>query len=443
MTTPRRVLLVTYHFPPAAEVGALRGEKFAKYLPEFGWRAHVLTVARGAARGAATTETADVERTAVWPGPRDLYQALRARRARPAGAAAPAMDASDRPFEDKDAAAPGAAAMLKRAALSLLWWPDEVSGWWPPAVLAGRRLLRRHRFDALITTGPPHTAHLVGLALARPGLPWIADLRDPWAGNPGKPRIIRSALSDALDRRGERAVLARASAIVVGTERFRAELARRHPDLAGRLHLIPAGVDAADFDGIPRVPPEKFTVAHIGELYYRRSPEPLFAGLGALVREHAVPREEVEVLLAGMCRDGIDAAALARRHGIDDLLRLRGQVPRRQALELMMSAGALVLLAQAQPLQVPAKAFEYVAAGAPIIAVTGDGATSDLIGETGAGWVVAPDDVRGMRAALLGAYGEWRRRRAGEPAACPETARRFDRRQLTGRLAALLDGGRG
>lgn len=444
-SSSRRVLLVTYHFPPDPEVGALRGEKFMKYLPEFGWGPHVLTVAPryyGMAAGPVGTATAGIERTALWPSPRAAYLALRrlGPRGRAPDGGRPAVEADDPSFEDKDVATPGVRARLRRTVMSLLWWPDDAIGWWAPAVAAGRRVIRRHRFDALVTTGPPHTAHLVGLALARRGMRWIVDLRDPWVDNPGKPRFIRSALSDGLDRRSERAVLTRASAILVGTARFRSVLARRYPELAARIHLLPAGVDPADFDGISRVPAHKFTVAHIGELYYRRSPEPLFAGLGALIRERAVPRDEVEVLLAGPCRDGIDAPALARRHGIEDLVRLPGRVPRREALQLMASAGALVLLAQGQPLQVPAKAFEYVAAGAPIIAVTGEGATSDLIGETGAGWVVAPDDEAGMRAALLGAYTEWRRRSAGGVEACPDGARRFDRRRLTGQLAALLEG---
>ena len=93
-------------------------------------------------------------------------------------------------------------------------------------------------------------------------------------------------------------------------------------------------------------------------------------------------------------------------------------------------------------MQLPAKAFEYWAAGSPIIAVTGDGATSDFIREAKAGWVVAPDDAAGMRAALLSAYRDWRGRRDGTADARPVLDQRFDRRELTGRLAALLEGAR-
>ena len=438
MTAEQRVLLVTYHFPPDQEVGALRGEKFVKHLPEYGWRPQVLTVDP---RCYGFTGTASplrgVERTAVWPNLRDAYRAARTLAVRRAPG-----DPKDASFEEQDRQAPGPVAALKRTLRSLLCWPDHAVGWWPPAVLASRRLMRQARYEALITTGPPHIAHLVGLALSRRDVRWIVDLRDPWVDNPGKPRSARSGISDELDRRSERAVLTRAAAIIVGTDRFRLEIVRRYPELSSRVHVIPAGVDPDDFSGISRVPARKFTVAHFGELYYRRSPEPLFAGLSTLVHEGAVRRDELEIILAGEIRDGIDATALAERAGLAELVRLPGLLPRRQALQLMASSGALVLLAQAQPLQLPAKAFEYWAAGPPIIAVTGDGATSDFIRETNAGWVVAPDDAGGMRAALLSAYRDWRGRWDGTPGARPVLDQRFDRRELTGRLATLLEGTR-
>jgi glycosyltransferase involved in cell wall biosynthesis len=281
------------------------------------------------------------------------------------------------------------------------------------------------------------------LALARRGVRWIVDLRDPWVDNPGRPPSIRSGISDALDRRSERTILKRATAVVVGTDRLRIDIVRRHPELVGRVHVIPAGVDADDFERISRAPAEKFRVAHFGEVYHFRSPEPVFAALSAVVREGRIPRGELEIMFAGEIHDvhpDIDAAA--RRGDIIDLMRLPGFVPRRQALQLMASAGALILLAQAQPLQVPSKTFEYLAAGPPIIALAGDGATADLIRQAKAGWVVAPGDHEGIRTALLTAYADWRRRLHEGVSARPVLDARFDRRELTGHLASLLDGER-
>src|SRR2546429_257542 len=112
---------------------------------------------------------------------------------------------------------------------ALRGWPDHTVGWWPRAVLAGRRFRRQARYRALIPPAPPHTAHLVGLALSRRDVRWIVDLRDPWVDNPGKPRSARSGISDELDRRSDRAVLTPAAPITVGTTRFRLETVRAHP----------------------------------------------------------------------------------------------------------------------------------------------------------------------------------------------------------------------
>lgn len=442
-TTERRVLLVTYHYPPDQEVGALRGEKLVKYLPEYGWRPDVLTVdPRHYDHAHPASMVPGIARTRVLPTSRELYARLRRWYLRRSGGDA-AMGVGlgqDVPFVSKSGDHPGLFAAVKRTVLSIAWWPDCASGWWGPAVVAGRRLMRTCRYAGLITTGPPHTAHLVGLALRRRGLRWIVDLRDPWVRNPGTPGAISSAASDALDRWCERAVLERADAIVVGTDWLQDEVAGRYPHLADRLHVIPAGIDTEDFAGISRTPADKFRVAHLGSLYFHRSPGILFAALEELLADGTLARDQTEIVLAGECSDGIDPVGLARRHGLDDLLRLPGLIPRAEALAVMASAGALVLFAQRQPLQVPAKLYEYLAAGPPVIAVADPGATADLVAQSGRGWVVGPSDRAAMRRALLVAHGRWRQRHDSGDQGPPSIAASLDRRLLTGHLVALMEG---
>ena len=428
----RRVLVVTYHYPPSPAVGALRPAKFVKYLPDYGWDPIVLTI--GTDHVDPTPHVASVIRTRVWRNAAEAAVAIRRRfqRGTPVAQREPTFDERNSRIETFPM-------KVKRLTTSLLNFPDGAAGWWGPAVIAGRRLLRETKCDALITTGPPHIAHLVGLALRRPGLRWIADLRDPWVGNPARSHASRSVLSDYFEERAEAAVFRRASAIVTTTERLRQWLVNRYPEAADRVHTIVNGVDLEDFDGARREPLSKFTIAHVGSVYYRRSPGPLFAAVRSLLDAGALPRDGVSLVFAGDTADGIDVTTLARQHGVVDLLQQPGRLSRPDALSLMASAGALLLLAQDQPLQVPAKAFEYIAVGRPIIALTGDGATADTVREHCAGVAVPPEDGDSLKTALLDAYADWKTQLVAGPARRAVDPR-LDRQRLAERLSTLLHG---
>ncbi|HMH50449.1 MAG TPA: glycosyltransferase [Candidatus Acidoferrum sp.] len=429
-----RVLLVSYHYPPTSAVGALRVAKFAKYLPEFGWDPVVLSAeTRENAPATASEGIAPVVRAPVWPGPGSVYRLIQRLRPRRGDRHV------DLTFEQKDTIRPGLRATLKRTLVSLQSWPDGAFGWWAPGVLAARKLMGEGGYSAIVTTGPPHTAHLIGLALRRSGVRWIADFRDPWVNNPGKSRSIRSTLSDTFDRRAEAAVVKRADAVLSTTAQLRRQFLDRYPGRATRFHTVINGVDYDDFTGVRNHANLKFTIAHFGTMYYKRSPDPLFAAARFLVDAGVLPRETVALVFAGCTEDGIDLQAAARRHGVSELLEMVGLVSRPRALEMMVNAGALLLFAQDQPLQIPAKAYEYIASGRPIIAVTGEGATADLIRRTGAGTVVGGDDAEALRAAILDAYNAWKRQPFDGPSQRPRDPH-LDRRRLTGQLAALLCG---
>src|SRR5262245_24717765 len=147
-----------------------------------------------------------------------------------------------------------AARPLRRALLAAMWLPDDKQGWFWPGVAAGRRLIRQSGVDALVSTGPPWTAHLMGLALAQlSGKPWVADFRDPWACCSLKPPQMRTRVTDALERRMERWVTRRADRIVVTIPTLAERLREQHPWLregangsAAPIVVIPNGFDPAE-----------------------------------------------------------------------------------------------------------------------------------------------------------------------------------------------------
>jgi glycosyltransferase involved in cell wall biosynthesis len=448
----KQVLLVSYHFPPDASVGGFRCQKFAKYLPAHGWTPQVLTVREryhplqdaGRLRDIARVE---IHRTRMLPSPLTVLLGARNALLRALGRG----DLLDRrlaanarmTFDQRDRPTEGLAARLRRLVLSTGRMPDNQVGWVGPAVLTALRLRRRRSIRAVFTSGPPHSAHLVGLWLKRlSGIAWVADLRDPWVDSPQVPAGLRSGLSDRLEARMERAVIRAADHVVLLTDHLRDSLRQRYPEEpAEKFVTITNGFDGQDFAALPPIAPEPvFTVVHAGTLYYRRSPQALIAALGALVASGRIPRADIQVVFAGEIADGHDIAGLAASGPLAGVVRITGSLPHAEALAWMRRADLLCLFAQGQMEQIPAKAFEYLAAGAPILAVTGEGATSDLIVK--AGGTAVPDEAWAIEEAV---HQHYLRYRAGfRPAALAspwtrEEIGHLDRQRLAGRLAAVLE----
>lgn len=443
----KNVLLVSYHFPPDREVGAFRCQKFAKYLPEFGWTPHVLTVKERHYRHRDPTRLSDVAavritRTGMLPSPLSGLVAARAGVLRTFGRSVAVPDGPEAgagtPALEPESPGTG----LRRLLVSLGRLPDDQIGWLPSAVASGLRICRRHDIRAIVSTSPPHTVHLVGLVLRRlTGIRWVADFRDPWVGNPGKPLSHRTVMSDRIDSRLERAVVRTADSVALLTERLRTSFLGRYPDEpANKFHSIYNGFDADDFSAVGAVSRNgAFTIAHVGSLYYRRSPRAFLTSVANLVGQGRIPRSDIRVVFVGTAGDGQQPDG-GQSLGLLDIVQMTGDVSHREALAWMCRADLLCLFAQDQAEQIPAKAFEYLATGSPILAVTGDGATADLI--TKAGGTVVCDEPWAIEDAVYRQY--LKHRAAPRPPAVDrpwtrEEVRPYDRRVLTGQLATLLD----
>ena len=442
---------MSYHFPPDASVGALRPQKFVKYLPELGWTPHVLTVHEryhptldpsrledvGAAR---------VSRTRVLPSPWMAALGARAALFRALGRGHVIAEKAQRnalmSFAERDQVRSGLRGRLRRLVLSLSRMPDDQIGWLVPGVARGLRILKREPIDAIVTSGPPHSGHLIGLWLKRlTGGRWIAELRDPWVGNPGKPRSFRTALSERLEARMERAVVRAADAVVLLTDRSRDTFVRRYPaEPSGKFVTITNGFDAEDFERLGPIAREPiFTIAHVGTLYFQRSPRAFLDAVSSLIQDGRIPASSIRLVFAGDAADG----HLPEAPGPDlaGVLTAKGRVSHREALAWMCRADLLCLFAQGQPEQIPAKAFEYLAAGPPILAVTGEGATGDLVLKSGGS--VVTDEPWAIAEAIHQHYLAWRAEgRASRPERpwARAESRPFDRKVLAARLASLLSG---
>lgn len=375
----RRVLFVAYHFPPDAEIGSVRPYQFARHLPELGFEPWVLTVRPEFAESFDPSFRVEgipdehVIRTSKERTARDVVLDWR-RRARPASS-------TPRPESESHANSSGATPSRRRlreetrdGGLALLAFPDKHIGWRRPAVRAAQGLMSKVRFDAVVSSSPPAVTHFIARALARRHrVPWVMDFRDPWSGHANRGDL--AAILGFLQLRLFRRHAGRCDAIVANTERLRASLTAalgRPP----RNLCIPNGFDrslAASGAGAP----QGFAMGYFGQIMGGRDPRPFLRGLRLWI-DRGGPRSEVRVRFVG---SGFEAAQRsAAELELLAHIRFEAPVPRHRVPDLLAQQYVLLLIATHQPLQLPGKVYEYLAAGRRILAITEpDGATADFL----------------------------------------------------------------
>lgn len=452
----QRVLFVTHSWLPDVRVGAVRSVNVLRAIQPLGWQADVLTVLPRyyqsvQQEGTADIPVANVVRTKCSPTLLDFYRFLRGW----VGHAEESARAKVVPISpvvgevSKAGPAPvrrgGWVERLRRVVLSLLHTPDEELGWWPFAVWSGVKLVVTHRTSCMITTGPPFTDHLVGLTikLLTP-VRWIAEFRDPWADNPQKDANVRSPLADWCDKWLERAVVRHADRIVCVTNTMSNVLAQRYPkELPEKWVTISNGFDCREFTPYDAVfPRAQFTITYLGGFVYNRSPRTLLYALQGLLSQQRMDRAMVKVRFVGLCRvaRGQSVQAIIDELGLTSVVEIADRVSRADALRAMREAHVLLLLANDQPSQIPAKVFEYIAAGRPILVETEwESVTADLIREVQCGVVVRPGDVAHMADWIGEQYLAYRNNSFVNRNTLSEAAQQYSWNILGKRYATILD----
>jgi len=369
---------VTMYFPPAGGGGVQRSLKLAQYLPALGIETHVL----------APDDPKWVHRDPELRAPTQAW----IHRARYLGPRA------RKPAEELRAADGFERALVQaQVTARRLLLPDASVTWNVTAIPAAVRIVRQEGIDVILTTSPPGSVHLVGAAVQRlTDARWIADLRDPLVANQHRRDDTAAARTrQAANEQVARLVARQADAISCVSEAIAAEMRGLEP--RGQVRVIGNGCDFDDFAGLEYTAGPRFRITHTGSFFGKRDPRPFLqafrdADLDAVVRFvgdfRSTDREWAEQL------------------GLGDRLELVDYLPRAESLRMQRDSEALLLLVPEAGGRgkgvLSGKVYEYLAAGRPILAVVPpDGAAADLVRETGAGVVAAPDDVAGIRDALL------------------------------------------
>jgi glycosyltransferase involved in cell wall biosynthesis len=417
----KRLLVLSYFYPPLAGGGVHRVLAFTRHLPDHGWDCTVVCAGpedywvRDESLASRVPEATEVIRVPGGSGLSAWLRWFRGREGRRAG----------RTF-----------AGLRRLSD---WWllPDSYAGW---ARRARRVALARARsggIDAVLSSSPPDSVHLAGLAVKRGrGLPWVADFRDPWVGLYFRepPSAWHRGRQAAL----ERSVLASADLTLVASRTHGERIGSRSRGTPRRLLHLPNGFEAEPTGpAADPVDPDHFTLVYTGTLSQMPDAEVFLEALHDLLARRPEARRRLRARIAGPYDSGYEDRAIAL--GLKGIVEFRGPVPHAEARALQRGADLLLLWKpRGLDTMVPGKLYEYLDSGRPLLALLPEGDEAAGLVERAAGERVGPGDRAGLAAVIERRYLGWKRGERAE-AARPTWLAEHTRGALAGRLAAALD----
>lgn len=420
-----KVLIITYYWPPAGGPGVQRWLRFVKYLPQFGFAPWVYIPQN------PHYPITDASLQQEVPQGIQLLQHPIKEPYRWAALFAPKQThtLSSGILSEK---APSFAEQLLLWIRGNFFIPDARSAWVQPSIAFLSEIIAKHNIQTLITTGPPHSLHLIGMALKKKyPLQWLADFRDPWTAISYHSKLRLSKAAQRKHKALERAVLNQADKLVVTSPTTQRAFKALTPK---PIQLITNGFDEAL---APVSPTPGFALSHTGSLLTARNPVGLWKALQLLVQQHADFAQALQLRLAGVVGEEVLHAIAA--HGLRPYLKLLGYLPHKKVVQVQQQSQVLLLLEANSPATrsiIPAKMFEYFNAQRPILALgpsQWDAAT--LVRTAQAGAVCAPTDVAALKRVLLNWF---RRYQQGTLHVKAKNIERYHRRALTQALANFI-----
>ncbi len=435
----KHLLMIVPFFPPMAGGGVYRPLSFVKYLGEYGWQTTVI-----APRGDAfwirderlvnqIPQDCRVIRTETKSAQGLLSRFRGGRRnnsaepgTRPADAQVSGVKRSSRWFS------------MARKVASTVMIPDTYVGWTRYAKRAAMSEVKNRDFDAIYSTSPPETSHLIACDIqTRTGLPWVADFRDPWMNL----YLLRppTAVHARLHARLERKVCERAHTIV--TTRWHEKLIREKYPKSPGITRISNGYDAAEAATIETVERDKtrFRITHAGMLTQNRTSVPFLRGVRRFLINRPAARTDLEILFVGPREDKNELAV--KQLELTDVVTFRDSVPHEEALQLESSSHILLLIKHINPDYkgiVPGKLYEYIGVRRPVLALVPNGEAARLITDLRRGIVAPQDDEHTIAKILDSLFASFKEDKLDEPFDLTPLSQ-FSRKSLAGDLAGLLD----
>lgn len=427
----KRVLIITYYWFPSGGAGVQRWLKFVKYLPDFGWEPIVYVPENPEYPSEDYSFKKDIPKDLevikrpIWE-PYDIYRKLVGKKGEKINAGFIS--------ENKKSGWKDKFSIWIRGNFLI---PDPRRFWVKPSIKYLSMYLQEKPVDAVVTTGPPHSMHLIGLGLKKhfSQIPWIADFRDPWTNIDFYKDLNLTWLSDKIHHRMERKVVRNADCIVVVSNEMLREFSTLSPK---RLELVTNGFDDSDMENITTSLDLNFSLSHIGTLNSSRNPVSLWKVLSELSQGNENLRKNLKIQLIGK----VDFSVLEdlEKYGLTGNLVKIDYLSHDEAIKKQQSSQILLLLinnSQNAKGVLTGKFFEYLAAERPILAVgPTDGDVADVLNETRAGRIADFEDESAMKSIILDYYNQYRKGNLEVDSHCIE---KYSRRELTRQLSVLLN----
>ncbi len=449
----KRVLVITYYWPPSGGSGVQRWLKFAKYLPQFGWQPVIYTPENPEANSEDKVLLND-----ILPGtevikkriiePYGIYKALLGKKKKSPIKANIISNGEDKSLMHKFS-------MFIRGNIFI---PDPRCLWIRPSVKFLKRYLKENHIDAIVSTGPPHSMHLIAKQLSREtGIKWIADFRDPWTEIFFFKHLGLSKWADRRHRRLEQSVLDNADTIVVVSQKMQEDFAKR---TSTPVEVITNGFDPDDFTKESSTEAEKakgglchskekFTIVHTGLLVDNGNPDKLWHVLGEMAKKDSAFAGNLEIRVMGQVDQSI--VNDINQCGIAKNFVNMGYVPHNVATMWQQAADLLLLPLRKEPEAaaiLTGKFFEYVAAGSPILAFGPlESNLATELEKSGCGTICEWEDCDAIKRAVEESYKRFLKMKNGDLSGvqdrqmeCRRAAQlKYSRKTLTGQLSGLLN----
>jgi len=427
----KKVLIITYYWPPSGGAGVHRWLKFVKYLRNYGWEPVIFTPENPEAPAHDDTLASDIPegvetlKTKVWE-PYKLYKIfIGAKKEQKVNAGF--LSESKKPR------------LTEKIAVWLrgnFFIPDARVFWIKPSVKYLTRYLAKNHIDAMVSTGPPHSLHRIALKVhKKTSIPWLADFRDLWTGIDFYDQLMLTSIANKIHHRMEKQVLDAADKIVTVSRNCAIELEK----LCNKeISVINNGFDESDFDNINVRYPEKFCLSHVGALNKDRNPEFLWETISLLVEEIPGLGEDLKIDLVG--KTDISVLESIKRNKLEAYTFKTDYLSHQAAIEREFSSAVLLLLINNTPNSLgiaPGKLFEYMATGRPILCIgPEEGDSAAIIRDSGTGEVVAFDDKENLKDVLSAFYEDYKQ---GTLKSNKTGTDKYKRSFLAGGIAKLLD----
>ncbi|CAM3623582.1 glycosyl transferase family 1 [Elizabethkingia occulta] len=424
----KKILIITYYWPPAGGPGVQRWLKFAKYLPENKWEPIIYTPENPSYPLLDESLVKDVPKNIqiiqnkIW----EPYQL------------AEKLNKKNKKFKagqfdvGKNQSWKSKLSIFVRGNFFI---PDARKFWVNPSISFLKKYLEANPVDVIVTTGPPHSLHLIGKGLKKyfPAIKWIADFRDPWTEISYYKHLKLTSWADQKHRKLEKEVFQNAD-ITLATSYGDAENFRK---AGANSACITNGFDKEEFNK-KSVKNSKFTLSYIGVLEQLRNPENLWKVLSDIVQEDSDFAQNFELRFVGRVDDII--LENLQSSPLKDNLNLVGYIPHEQSVKEMENADMLLITnfpKQESAGIIPGKIFEYLATQNPILSVGPEKADVEkILNETKAGDHFTYQDHEAIRSFVLQNYNNWRNNTVNQNS---ENLMQFSRRNLTTNLASLLN----